>query len=160
MDGGKIIVIGIGNEFRGDDAAGLLVVRRLKKKQPEGVDFQEQSGEATALMETMSQAGTVILVDAVQSGMAAGQIHRYDASEQSMPAQFLRCSTHNFSVHDAIEMARALGKLPSLLMVYGIEGSRFEPGAELSSEVQSAVMEAAQRIYEELQILLGMNTDA
>lgn len=160
MKGEKIIVIGIGNEFRGDDAAGLLVVRRLKEKPPAGVEFLEQSGEATALMETMNQTGTVILVDAVQSGAEAGTIHRYDASEQSMPAQFLRCSTHNFSVHDAIEMARALEKLPPRLMVYGIEGSHFEPGAELSPAVQTAMVEAVQRINEELQTLMGMNTDA
>jgi hydrogenase maturation protease len=160
MESGKIIVIGIGNEFRGDDAAGLLVVRRLQEKPPAGVEFWEQSGEATALMDTMNRAGTVILVDAVQSGAEAGQIHRYDASEQSMPAQFLRCSTHNFSVHDAIEMARALGKLPPRLMVYGIEGSHFEPGAELSPAVQSAVVEVTQRINEELQSLMGIITDA
>jgi len=153
MDGEKIIVIGIGNEYRGDDAAGLLVVRRLKEKPPTGVEFGEQSGEATALMDAMSQAGTVILVDAVQSGAETGIIHRYDASEQAMPAQFLRCSTHNFSVHDAIEMARTLEKLPQRLMVFGIEGSHFEPGAELSPAVQSAVVEVAQRIKEELESL-------
>lgn len=156
----KIIVIGIGNEFRGDDAAGLLVVRRLKEKPPVGVELAEQSGEATALMDTMSRAGTVILVDAVQSGAEAGAIHRYDASEQAMPAQFLRCSTHNFSVHDAIEMARALEKLPSRLRVYGIEGSQFEPGSELTPAVQTAVVEVAQRINEELENLKGISTDA
>jgi hydrogenase maturation protease len=160
MDGEKIIVIGIGNEFRGDDAAGLLVVRRLQEKPPGGVEFGEQSGEATALMDAMSQAGTVILVDAVQSGAEAGQVHRYDASEQAMPAQFLRCSTHNFSVHDAIEMARALGNLPPRLMVYGIEGSHFEPGSELTPSVQTAVVEAAQRIKGELENLMRINTDA
>ena len=160
MDSEKIIVIGIGNEFRGDDAAGLLVVRRLKKKQPAGVELREQSGEAIALMETMHGADAVILVDAVQSGAEAGQIHRYDASEQAMPAQFLRCSTHNFSVHDAIEMARALEKLPSRLMVYGIEGLHFEHGSELTSAVQTAVVVAAQRIEEELENLTRMNTDA
>jgi hydrogenase maturation protease len=160
MNSEKIIVIGIGNEFRGDDAAGLLVVRRLKKKQPAGVELREQSGEAIALMETMDGADAVILVDAVQSGAEAGQIHRYDASEQAMQAQFLRCSTHNFSVHDAIEMARTLGKLPPRLMVYGIEGLHFEPGAELSPAVQTALVETVQRINEELQILMGMNTDA
>lgn len=160
MDDGKIIVIGIGNEFRGDDAAGLLVVRRLKEKQTAGVEFWEQSGEATALMESMSQADTAILVDAVQSNAEVGTIHHYDASEQSMPAQFLRCSTHNFSVHDAIEMARVMEKLPPRLMVYGIEGSHFEPGAELSPAVQTAVVEVARRINEEVQRLIGMNTDA
>lgn len=160
MEGGKIIVIGIGNEFRGDDAAGLMVVRRLKESLPGGVEYCEQSGEATALMEAMKQAGTVILVDAVQSGAEAGQIHRYDASVQAMPAEFLRCSTHNFSVHDAIEMARALENLPPRLMVYGIEGSHFEPGAELTPAVRAAVVEAAQRINEELQNLMRINSDA
>jgi hydrogenase maturation protease len=160
MAGEKIAVIGIGNEFRGDDAAGLLVVRRLKEKPPTGVEFGEQSGEATALMDAMSQAGTLILVDAVQSGAEVGTIHRYDASEQAMPAQFLRCSTHNFSVHDAIEMARALEKLPTRLRVYGIEGSQFEPGSELTPAVQTAVLEAAQRINEELESLMRINTDA
>jgi len=160
MEDEKITVVGIGNEFRGDDAAGLMVVRRLKEKPQDGVEFLEQSGEATALMETMSQTGPVILVDAVQSGAEAGTIHRYDASEQAMPAQFLRCSTHNFSVHDAIEMARALEKLPPRLIVYGIEGSHFEPGAELSLPVQTAMVKAAQQINEELQNLMGGSTDA
>ena len=45
-------------------------------------------------------------------------------------------------------------------MVYGIEGSHFEPGAELSPAVQCAVVEAAQRIDEEIQSFLGINTDA
>jgi hydrogenase maturation protease len=160
MDSEKIMVIGIGNEFRGDDAAGLRVVRQLREKPLAGVEFCEQSGEATALMETMSQADTVILVDAVQSGAEAGKIHRYDASEQAMPAQFLRCSTHNFSVHDSIEMARALENLPPRLMVYGIEGSNFEPGAELSPEVHTAIDKTVERINEELQNIMGINTDA
>ena len=160
MEDGAITVIGIGNAFRGDDAAGLLVVRQLKGSPYDRVEFLEQSGEATALMESMRQKDTVILVDAVQSGAEAGTIHRYDASEKSMPAEFLRCSTHNFSVHDAIEMARALEQLPPQLIVYGIEGSHFDPGAELSPLVQAAVSKAAQQINGELQSLIGRSTDA
>jgi hydrogenase maturation protease len=160
MEEGTITVIGIGNEFRGDDAAGLLIVRRLKGYMPTEVMFLEQSGEATALMETMRQRDTVILIDAVQSGAEAGTIHRYDASEKSMPAEFLRCSTHNFSVHDAIEMARALEQLPPQLIVYGIEGSQFDHGTELSSPVQAAVEKAAQQIKRELHNLTGRTTDA
>jgi hydrogenase maturation protease len=160
MEGETITVIGIGNEFRGDDVAGLLVVRQLKESPHDGVEFLEQSGEATALMETMDQTGPMILVDAVQSGAEPGTIHRYDASEKSMPAEFLRCSTHNFSVHDAIEMARALEKLPAQLIVYGIEGSHFDPGAELSPLVHAAIEKVAQQINKELQCLIGRSTDA
>ncbi len=160
MGSAKTFVIGIGNEFRGDDAAGLRVVRQLKKNPPDGAELFEQSGEATALMSLMAEAGTVILVDAVQSGAEAGTIHRYEAAAQTLPAQFLRCSTHNFSVHDAIEMARALGNLPPRLTVFGIEGSCFEPGAELSPAVAVAVEETAQRIHKELPGSVRTNSDA
>jgi len=160
MEDETITVIGIGNEFRGDDASGLLIVRQLKENLLKGVRFLEQSGEATTLMEAMKQKGAVILVDAVQSGAEAGTIHRYDASEKSMPAEFLRCSTHNFSVHDAIEMARALEQLPPELIVYGIEGSHFEPGTELSPSMQTAIANAVQQINGELQNLTGRMTDA
>ncbi len=111
-------------------------------------------------MSLMAEAGTVILVDAVQSGAEAGTIHRYEAAAQTLPAQFLRCSTHNFSVHDAIEMARALGNLPPRLTVFGIEGSCFEPGAELSPAVAVAVEETAQRIHKELPGSVRTNSDA
>ena len=155
-----ITIIGIGNEFRGDDAAGLLVARRLNKNPRDGVNCLEQSGEATSLMDAMNRSGTVIIVDAVKSGAEAGTLFRYDATKQSMPADFLRCSTHNFSVHDAVEMARALDRLPSRLVVYGIEGSQFEPGAKLSPEVQSAIEKITRQIHEELQSLTKRSANA
>lgn len=150
---GTIKVIGIGNEFRGDDAVGLQVVRRLNENRLPGVEYLQQGGEATALIDALEATDTAIIVDAIQSGADTGQIHRYEISKQPMPAQFLRSSTHNFSVQDAIEMSRILGKLPSRLLVYGIEGSRFDQGTEMSPTLNSAIDQTVQLIYEELMTL-------
>ena len=45
------LVIGIGNDFRGDDAAGLMVARRLRGTPLHDVEIVESAGDAAALME-------------------------------------------------------------------------------------------------------------
>jgi len=147
----SIRVIGIGNPFRGDDGVGISVVRHLQNRSLSGkITLLEQGGEATALLEQLDGAEAVILVDAVQSGAAPGTVHRFDAAEQPLPSGVLRCSTHNFSVHEALEMARALDRLPQRVTVYGIEGDSFDPGEGLSPEVQRGVVTAAEQIILEL----------
>jgi len=47
-------------------------------------------------------------------------------------------------------LARALGRLPPRLIVYGVEGKAFEAGVGLSPEVKAAVQEVAERVLGEL----------
>ena len=106
--GFKTLLIGIGNEYRQDDAAGLVAARRLKGKENAAFKVIEESGEGSGLMESWKGWDRVILVDAVQSGGASGEIHRFDAKAQAIPARFFRASTHAFSVAQAVELGRAL----------------------------------------------------
>ena len=144
------MIIGCGNADRGDDRAGLLVARRLRAL---GVDAQEHSGEAAGLLEawkTVPAGQPVIVVDTVVTGSPPGSIFRWDASAAPLSMESLRCSTHGFGVAEAVELARVLGKLPHELLIYGIEGARFEMGAEPSPEVLLAVGDLADRIAQEV----------
>ena len=58
----------------------------------------------------------------------------------------LRSSTHAFGVADAVELARALGRLPGRLDVYAIEGASFAAGDRLSPAVERAVAELAAEL--------------
>ncbi|MFN3532902.1 MAG: hydrogenase maturation protease [Candidatus Brocadia sp.] len=136
-----ILIIGIGNAYRGDDAVGLHVAQYLKKQARDHVHVIEESGDGTALMYCWKNADTVILIDAVYSGARPGTIHRFDAHTQPIPTNFFHYSTHAFGVAEAIELARALNLLPSRLTVYGIEGKCFEAGIGLSREVEKAAEE-------------------
>jgi hydrogenase maturation protease len=150
VGGPAAFVIGCGNADRGDDAAGLLVAQRLRTL---GVEAREQSGEASALLETWKAvpAGRpVIVVDAMVTGSPPGSIVLWDAHAAPLRGRSLRCSTHGFGVVEAIELARALGQLPQKLLIYGIEGAMFEAGAEPSPEVLRAVDELAERIAREV----------
>lgn len=146
----EALLIGIGNEYRSDDAVGLIVARRVREKTLDQVCVREASGEGAALMEAWKAAPTVILIDAVCSGAEAGAIHRIEAHCQPLPAKFFHCSTHAFGVTEAIELARALNRLPPRLIVYGIEGRNFEAGVGLSPEVDEAAQRVVDRILQDL----------
>lgn len=145
------LVIGLGNEYRSDDAVGQAVARRLKAD-ADGVDILEETGECGALMESWGDADYVILVDAVESGAPPGTIQRFDANVSGIPSEFFHCSAHSFGVSESIELARALGRLPSHLIVYGIEGKTYALGTELSPEVRAAADEVVRRVRQELEM--------
>jgi hydrogenase maturation protease len=105
---------------------------------PDSVEVLEREGEPTALIETWAGAEALWLVDAVSSGAPPGTVHRVDASRDELPEQF-GGSTHHFSLGEAVAMARALGRLPEQVVVFGVEGERFEIGDELTPEVAAAV---------------------
>jgi len=148
-----MLVIGVGNAYRGDDAAGLLVARLLREMGLDSTMIMEHSGEGASLMEAWRGAGAVILIDAVSSGSAPGEIHHLEPILNPLPAQMFHSSTHAFSLPDAIEMAQALNELPPRLLVFGIEGRNFQSGAELSPEVSSALPQVAKLVLKAVETL-------
>lgn len=149
----NIVVIGIGNPLRGDDAAGIAVVRTLRERR--GVQVIEQEGEAAALLEALRGAAAALIVDAA-SGSEPGRVRRLDAAAQPLPPGLGACSTHGIGVAEGIELARALGVLPAIGVVYAIEGSSFEAGDAMSAAVARAVGEATSRIETELDEIARM----
>jgi len=141
-----MLIIGCGNRQRSDDGAGVLVAERLRQL---GIDADTRTGEAADLIEAWKSADDVIVVDAVVTGAPVGTVQVWDG-RQPLNSVRTTASTHCFGVAEAIELARVLNRLPTRLRVYGIEGLRFEPGAEISPEVQRAVEEVVQRIMAEL----------
>ncbi len=151
-----VLVIGVGNIFRGDDGVGPMVAARLQEMALAGVTIREQSGEGTSLIAAWENAAYVIVVDAVQSGAEPGTIYRLDVTEKPIPAEYGgHFSGHAFGVAGAVEMARLLGKLPRRLIVYGIEGLAFAAGQGLSAEVEGVLETAVQQICGELTAVLA-----
>jgi hydrogenase maturation protease len=146
----RILVIGIGNDYRSDDRAGLFIARQLKQLLPHGVEVIEQSGEGAALIDSWRDAEEVFIIDAVYSGDSVGEIHRFEAHAEPVPTIFSRYSTHAFSLAEAIELARALGQLPSKVIIYGIEAKQFGSGTKISPEVRRAAEKVVRRVIEEI----------
>lgn len=135
------LVIGVGNEHRGDDAAGIELVRQLTSSRVKEVT------DCSSLLDIWEGESSVIVVDAMRSGQPCGSISRFDGRSQAFPTKAFP-SSHSFGIAEAVELGRILGRLPDELIVYGIEAANIKPGDEMSPEVSMAIAEVLEMIGE------------
>jgi hydrogenase maturation protease len=148
----RIKIIGVGNAWRGDDAAGLLVARRLEQENLSQVEIAENPGTGSALADAWHDVARVIVVDAVVTGGPPGAIYRFDVHNSAASFPVSRSpSSHGWGVAEAVALGRVFQELPACLIIYGIEGHNFTLGADLSPAVAAAIEETARRISEEIQ---------
>ena len=145
----RTVVIGVGNAYRGDDAAGREVARLVQERLPEELDVIVCELEPTRLIDAWDGAELAVLVDAVSSGAEPGTVHRFDATSEALPSREFRSSTHALGIGETIELARAIGRLPSRVVVFGIEGEVFGSGSGLSDPAEEGVERAVELVLEE-----------
>jgi len=142
-----VVVIGVGNAFRGDDAAGLAIADRVVDLgQQNGIEVLSHAGESLGLLELWTGATAVLLAESIWSGVAPGTIVRVDASSDQVPSAFEGFSSHAFGIAQAVELSRTLGTLPPTAVVFGVEGASYELGAPLSQPVLAAIDSAADLV--------------
>jgi hydrogenase maturation protease len=150
-------IIGIGNVFRGDDAAGLLAARRLRALVGDRAEVIDAELAGLDVLDLMAGASAVILIDAARSGRPAGTIHRLDASAGPLSGDLFPHSTHVLNAVDAIEMGRTLGLLPPRVIVYGVEVGDTTAGNALSPAVAGALDQVVERVLCELEGITCMS---
>ena len=145
-----LVVIGVGNLTRGDDAIGRLVAQALATKYLPEIRVTEVEGEATQLLEAFAGAADVIVIDACRSDAPAGTIHRYDAAQTPIPADIACISSHGFGLAAALELARTFEQLPHRCIVLAVDGKDFTQGAPLSAQVAAQFDALMARIAQEI----------
>jgi hydrogenase maturation protease len=146
----ETLVIGVGNDHRGDDRCGLEVVRALRGRVASTVRLEEAPDDATSLLDLWTHVDEVVVVDAVRSGSSVGTVHRLEIGDGSLPSRFATTSTHSLGLADAIELGRALGRLPRRLTVFGIEAGEIGMETRLSPPVERAVATVTRTLLAEL----------
>ena len=147
---GAPLVIGLGNEHRGDDRVGLDVLAELRRTLRGPARLLEGPGDFTALLDLWSGVDRVIVVDAVSSGAEPGTIHRIVVGAGGIPGAWRITSTHGGSLVEAVGLGVALGQMPGTLVLYGIEVEDLRPVEGLSPRVGAAVPRAVRQIADEL----------
>jgi hydrogenase maturation protease len=146
----RIVVMGVGNPWRGDDGIGPAVAAALRDRPGPGgpsgpVDVVDLDGEAARLVDAWDGADLAVVVDAVRTGAPPGALHRLDADSMRAAAT---ASSHALGVQHAVALARALDRLPRRLVLVGVEGADFGHGTHLSDPVAAAVEPATRLVAE------------
>ena len=154
---GATLVVGLGRRDRADDGIGPGVVDVVSSRVPVGSGVRVVTEEDPAgLLDLWDGHDHVALVDAVVTGATPGTVHRFDVGAASPPlpgrleTQTALGGTHAFGLATAVELGRALHRLPRVLVVVGVEAACVEVGAALSASVAAAVEPATALVLEEV----------
>ena len=134
-----VLVVGLGNRYRGDDAVGPAVVDLLS-----GSDVVTASCDPIGELHRWPNFDRVVLVDAMRSGRSTGTIEWIDADQLDATRGYV--STHSLGPPELIRLAGALHLLPRRLEVVGVEAETFAVGAEMSPKVAASVRTIAQEL--------------
>jgi hydrogenase maturation protease len=165
-----VVVIGVGNPWRGDDGVGVAVARevadRLRRLTATGpgaepravVEVAEVDGEPARLLELWAGRDLAVVVDAVVSGAAPGTLHVGGPDLGPAPGRARVGGSHAVGIADAVALGRALGRLPTRLVTVGVEGAGFDHGGDLDLDprVAAAVPEAADVVVTEVTAAAGV----
>lgn len=132
----RIAVVGIGNEMRGDDGAGVLVTRalraRLHSSQILLIDAGVAPENCTGALRRF-QPAFVLLIDSAQMGETAGAVRLLDCKD----VEGLSASTHTLPL--SLLADYLLRELGCAVLIVGIQPRHMRVGAPLSLAVQYVV---------------------
>jgi hydrogenase maturation protease len=145
------LVVGIGNPARGDDGIGPLVAGRVARLCLPGVDVVADC-QPLALVEHLAGHADVVVVDAARSrgGHPPGTVHVVRVGATPLPSGDPVLGSHGLGVVEAIELARALGRLPERLTLVGVEARGVDVGASVSEQVRDCLEDAVRAVVEAL----------
>jgi len=155
MTGTRVLIAGIGNIFRGDDAFGVEVANRLSMREwPDNVTLTDFGIRGIDLgYALLDNYDAVILLDATQQGGESGTLYIVEPDMDDLVSddpQDLLVETHNMIPEKVLCWAKAMGACLPYVRLVGCEPARL--GSEddmimgLSESVLAAVDEAAKLV--------------
>lgn len=160
----RILVAGVGNVLRTDDAFGVVVAHRLADMDlPEGVQVVETGiGGMALVQELQGLYDAMILVDAVDYGRPPGSVLLIEPDVIDIDAltpdrrSDLLADMHLAKPERVLMLARALGVLPKHLLTVGCQPVDPDAyGTQMSPEVTAAVEIAIKEILAHIDKLLA-----
>ncbi|MGO9197729.1 MAG: hydrogenase maturation protease [Acidimicrobiales bacterium] len=148
----RIVVAGIGNEYRRDDGVGPLVAARAVEE----IGTARNVGPLVDPLDLLGHwdgADLAVVIDAVHSGTAPGNICVVDlepagAERDASDRRAGATSTHGIGLPGVWRLARAIDRAPSRVVIVGIEGEDFGSGSGLSPAVERAVPRAVHQVVD------------
>jgi len=159
----KILIAGVGNELRQDDAFGIEMLKQWEKtvETPDHIKTMEVGiGGIHLVQELHSEYDILIMVDAVDWEAVPGKVFFQEIESVSdineMPLDEKRAflaDMHYTNPMRALMLAKALEVLPSKVYILGCQSAQHDDFAiGMSKEVTEAIPKAIKRLSDWLSL--------
>ncbi len=150
----RIVVLGVGNILLSDEGIGVRVAESLQRDfaLPPEVVVIDGGTTGMEMLEDLSGADHLIMVDAVRSGRAPGSIVKL--SDEQVPVFFrTKLSPHQIGLSDVLATLELIGEQPGSITVIGVEPVSLETSMTLSPQVEARLPEVVDLVRAELRRL-------
>lgn len=148
-DAVDVVVIGLGNRYRGDDGVGAVAAAELNRLALPGVRVVTDIVEPMSLLDTWSGAALAMVIDAaVATPPAPGRVRRCGLDDVDAPTDGL--SSHGIDLGRTHELGAAIGRVPGELVVFTVEVVDTGHGVGLTPRVAAAVPKVVGMVAAEI----------
>lgn len=147
----RILVLGVGNVLLKDEGLGVHLVHRLQASYEfsDNVELLDGGTLGLRLLDPITQAHHVIVIDAVQNGAEPGTIHKISAEVLAKRVAF-KNSIHQLDLVETLAYAEVLGRRPTCVIL-GIEPLEIAPwGTSLTAPVAAKLGALEALVLEEI----------
>jgi len=142
---GNVVVIGIGNPSRGDDAAGSWLAQHIRTARDVYVIDAQEVPEHYACMVSGKQPDTIVLIDCVDLSSAPGCVAFFDADQTAMYWP----STHRLPLSLLVEYLRRTTR--ARIFLIAIQPGQTDFLQPMSTEVLASVESLANLMSDVLE---------
>jgi len=156
MEPSRILILGVGNILLRDEGVGVRVVERLEQEYvfSPGVELMDGGTLGLKLLEPISRADRLIVVDAVLNHSPPGTLHRLEGEDLRKSLAF-KSSLHQVDLVETLAYSEILGKRPRTVVV-GVEPEDMSSwGTELTETVAARLPELVAAVVREVEAAGG-----
>ncbi|MBN2590146.1 MAG: hydrogenase 3 maturation endopeptidase HyCI [Sedimentisphaerales bacterium] len=143
LQNSKVLIIGIGNILKGDDAFGPLVCEKLKVERISAEVIDAATVPENYIQTIIKKAPqNLLIIDAIDFGAKPGTIQVFEIEQLNS----LVISTHTLSPKIFIDMIRQSIKLD--VFIIGVQPAQTQLGSPLSQEIQKSIFDLVDILKE------------
>lgn len=151
MTSARAIVLGIGNILLSDEGVGVRAVEALRRRFefPADVEVIDGGTSTMELLDDLSQARLLIVVDAVKAGQPPASIAHMSGND--LPVFFRgKLSPHQTGLSDLLASLELLGEAPRETIIVGVEPAAWSLGMALSDQVKAILPQVLDMVVADL----------
>jgi hydrogenase maturation protease len=146
-----LLILGLGNPLRGDDGIGPRVVELLRREGlPAGSEALDAGAAGLDLLDLLAGPRRVIIVDAADVGLEAGQFARFTPDGVELMGEAKAPTAHQAGLAEVLALARALERPLPEMVIFGVQPGSLEWGAGLTAEVDAALPLLVEAVLREV----------
>lgn len=146
----RIVVLCVGNVLLSDEGVGVHVAHELLTMSfPENVSIVEGGTDGFRLLNVITEADRLIVVDAVKGGAEPGTLYRFDLDDVRLCPDGFKTSVHQIGILEVIDLAALIGKKPYTTVI-GVEPKSLGMGLDLSPEIKEKIPRIIEVVRNEI----------